>query len=472
MMMITDVLFAMKHELMVSFIIFLLLIWKIRSEEPNNALIVGVVNGLLLISSLFFFLNPDESNLFNQMFKTGVLTHFQKSVLSLGMLIVSAVSFHWLVKNKNLIEFYILLLSSLLGMFFMISSANLLMFYIGIEMSTIPLAAAANFDLQKRKSSEAAMKLILSSSFSSALLLMGISFIYGTTGSLQFADLNTLLQSTPLSIFAMVLLFAGFAFKISVVPFHLWTADVYEGSPVPVTAFLSVISKSAVVFIFVKVMFEVFANMYQSWVLVVALLAFASIVIGNLFALRQQNIKRFLAFSAIAQVGYIMVALLGESGQAQSAIFYFLLIYLFSNLAAFGVVGIISEHTGKENIDDYKGFYKTNKFLSWVLAIALFSLAGVPPTAGFFGKLFLILSGASTGNYVLIILAALNLVVSFYYYLRVIRVIFMDDNIDPIEKTEAGLMPKMALWLCIAGIVVLGLYGPAYEYIVQIVQPY
>jgi NADH-quinone oxidoreductase subunit N len=247
---------------------------------------------------------------------------------------------------------------------------------------------------------------------------------------------------------------------------------VYEGSPVPVTAFLSVISKSAVVFIFVKVMFEVFANMYQSWVLVVALLAFASIVIGNLFALRQQNMKRFLAFSAIAQVGYIMVALLGESGQAQSAIFYFLLIYLFSNLAAFGVVGIISEHTGKENIDDYKGFYKSNKFLSWVLAIALFSLAGVPPTAGFFGKLFLILSGASTGNYVLIILAALNLVVSFYYYLRVIRVIFMDDNIDPIEKTDAGLMPKMALWLCIAGIVVLGLYGPAYEYIVQIVQPY
>jgi NADH-quinone oxidoreductase subunit N len=410
--------------------------------------------------------------LFNQMFKTTLLTHFQKSVLSLGMLIVSAVSYTWLHKNKNLIEFYILLLSSLLGMFFMISSANLLMFYIGLEMSTIPLAAAANFDLQRRKSSEAAMKLILSSSFSSALLLMGISFIYGTCGSMQFADLNNVLQNTPLTIFAMVLMFAGFAFKISVVPFHLWTADVYEGAPVSVTAFLSVLSKAAVVFVFTNVMFEVFANLYQSWVMVVALLAFASIVVGNLFALRQQNIKRFLAFSAIAQVGYIMVALLGESVQAQAAIFYFLLIYLFSNLAAFGVVGIISEHTGKENIDDYKGFYKTNKFLSWVLAIGLFSLAGVPPTAGFFGKLFLMLSGASTGNYILIILASLNLVVSFYYYLRVIRVIFMDENEAPIAKTETGLIPRIALLLCVAGIVVMGLYGPAYEYIVQIVQHY
>jgi len=471
-MMITDILFAMKHELMIAVIIFILLFWKIRSNEPNNALVMALVNGLLLLSTLFFFLNPNESMLFNQMFKTNVLTHFQKSVLSLGMLIVSAVSYAWLLKNKNLIEFYILMLSSLLGMFFMISSSNLLMFYIGLEMSTIPLAAAANFDLQRRKSSEAAMKLILSSSFSSALLLMGISFIYGTCGSLQFAHLNNLLQHTPLTVFAMVLMFAGFAFKISVVPFHLWTADVYEGSPVPVTAFLSVLSKSAVVFVFTNVMFQVFANLYQSWVLVVALLAFGSIVVGNLFALRQQNIKRFLAFSAIAQVGYILVALLGESVQAQAAIFYFLLIYLFSNLAAFGVVGIISEHTGKENIDDYKGFYKTNKFLSWVLAIGLFSLAGVPPTAGFFGKLFLMLSGASTGNYVLIILASLNLVVSFYYYLRVIRVIFMDENDAPIEKTEAGLFPRLALMLCILGIVVLGLYGPAYEYIVQIVEHY
>jgi NADH-quinone oxidoreductase subunit N len=471
-MMALDIIIAMKHELMIGFIIFLLLFWKIRSDEPNPSAVISVVNGLLLATVLLFLFGSKDVVLFNQMFKGNELILFQKSILSLGMLIVSAISFAWLKNNKNFLEFYILLLSSLLGMFFMISSANMLMFYLGLELSTIPLAAAANFDLQKRKSSEAAMKLILSSAFSSALLLLGISFIYGSTGTLLFSELSVSLVENPLSIFAFILIFAGFAFKISAVPFHLWTADVYEGSPIPVTAFLSVVSKAAVTFVFVSVLFQVFQSLALTWTIAISLMAFLSIVIGNLFALRQQNIKRFLAFSAIAQVGYILVAMLGFAAIAQSSIFFFLLIYLFSNLAAFGVIGIISEHTGKENIDDYKGFYQTNKFLSWVLAIGLFALAGVPPTAGFFGKFFLLMAGASKGNYILIIIAALNMVVSFYYYLRIVKVIFMDGNENPIAKTEAGLIPNLALLLCMAGLIVLSVYGPIYEYIVHIVQPY
>jgi len=467
-----DIIIAMKHELMIGFIIFLLLFWKIRSDEPNPSAVISVVNGLLLATVLLFLFESKDVVLFNQMFKGNELILFQKSILSLGMLIVSAISFTWLKNNKNFLEFYILLLSSLLGMFFMISSANMLMFYLGLELSTIPLAAAANFDLQKRKSSEAAMKLILSSAFSSALLLLGISFIYGSTGTLLFSELSVSLVENPLSIFAFILIFAGFAFKISAVPFHLWTADVYEGSPIPVTAFLSVVSKAAVTFVFVSVLFQVFQSLALTWTIAISLMAFLSIVIGNLFALRQQNIKRFLAFSAIAQVGYILVAMLGFAEVAQSSIFFFLIIYLFSNLAAFGVIGIVSEHTGNENIDDYKGFYQTNKFLSWVLAIGLFALAGVPPTAGFFGKFFLLMAGASKGNYILIIIAALNMVVSFYYYLRIVKVIFMDGNENPIAKTEAGLIPNLALLLCMAGLIVLSVYGPIYEYIVHIVQPY
>jgi len=467
-----DIIIAMKHELMIGFIIFLLLFWKIRSDEPNPSAVISVVNGLLLATVLLFLFESKDVVLFNQMFKGNELILFQKSILSLGMLIVSAISFTWLKNNKNFLEFYILLLSSLLGMFFMISSANMLMFYLGLELSTIPLAAAANFDLQKRKSSEAAMKLILSSAFSSALLLLGISFIYGSTGTLLFSELRASLVENPLSVFAFILIFAGFAFKISAVPFHLWTADVYEGSPIPVTAFLSVVSKAAVTFVFVSVLFQVFQSLALTWTIAISLMAFLSIVIGNLFALRQQNIKRFLAFSAIAQVGYILVAMLGFAEVAQSSIFFFLIIYLFSNLAAFGVIGIVSEHTGNENIDDYKGFYQTNKFLSWVLAIGLFALAGVPPTAGFFGKFFLLMAGASKGNYILIIIAALNMVVSFYYYLRIVKVIFMDGNENPIAKTEAGLIPNLALLLCMAGLIVLSVYGPIYEYIVHIVQPY
>ena len=470
-MILLDIVIAMKHELMIGFIIFLLLFWKIRSDEPNPALVISAVNGLLLATVMLFLFGSKEVMLFNNMFKGNELILFQKTVLSLGMLILSAVSISWLKNNKNFLEFYILLLSSLLGMFFMISSANLLMFYLGLELSTIPLAAAANFDLQKKKSSEAAMKLILSSAFSSALTLLGISFIYGSTGTLLFSEISISLVENPLSIYAFILILAGFAFKISAVPFHLWTADVYEGAPIPVTAFLSVVSKAAVTFVFVSVLFKVFQSLALTWTIAISVLALLSIVVGNLFALRQQNIKRFLAFSAIAQVGYILVAMLGSAEVVQSSIFFFLLTYLFANLAAFGVIGIISEQTGKESIDDYKGFYQTNKFLSWVLAIGLFALAGVPPTAGFFGKFFLLLSGASKGNYILIIIAALNMVVSFYYYLRIVKVIFMDSNNQPIVKTEAGLIPNLALLLCMAGLIILSIYGPIYEYIVHIVQP-
>jgi NADH-quinone oxidoreductase subunit N len=374
-------------------------------------------------------------------------------------------SYSWLKHHKHIIEFYCLLLSTLLGMFLMISAGNILMFYVGLELSTIPLAAAANFDLEKRRSSEAAMKLIISSAFSSGLLLFGISLIYGTTGSLNFAEISAALNGSTLQLFAFILLVSGFAFKISIVPFHLWTADVYEGAPVAVTSYLSVISKGAVIFVFASVLFTVFQPLEKSWYNMLFILSLLTIIIGNLFAIRQNNIKRFLAFSSIAQVGFILVGVSGGEKMGTSSMIYFVLIYLFSNLAAFGVVSVVSADKGKEHISDYKGFYQTNPALSWVLAIALFSLAGVPPTAGFFGKFFLLLSGAGKGNYLLISIAALNMIISFYYYLRIVKAIFMDANETPIEKLSVPWMPRLALYLCLAGIVAAGLVSWIYEYI-------
>jgi len=188
------------------------------------------------------------------------------------------------------------MLSTLLGMFFMISSGNFLIFSLGLELSTIPIAALANFDLDKKVSSEAALKLIISSAFSSALLLFGISLLYGTTGTLSFAELGPLLKMTPLQTIVLILLLGGFGFKISAVPFHLWTADVYEGAPVAVTAYLSVISKAAVLFIFMTVLFSVFKPIEQYWYFLLFLMSVFTILIGNLFAIRQENMKRFLAF--------------------------------------------------------------------------------------------------------------------------------------------------------------------------------
>src|SRR4030095_6446513 len=181
------------------------------------------------------------------------------------------------------------------------------------------------------------------------------------------------------------------------------------------------------------------------------LLSVLTMVIGNLFAIRQNNLKRFLAFSSIAQVGFILVGISGSSQEGTASVIYFVLIYIFSNLGAFGVVALVSTLTGKEGIDNYKGFYKTNPMLAWVLTISLFSLAGIPPTAGFFGKFFLLMAGAGKGNYLLITIAALNMVISLYYYLRIVKAMFMDENAQPIEKVKTNLLPGISLLLCLGG---------------------
>ncbi len=462
--MLTDFFILLKQELVVTAIIFLLLFVKLGKDRTNES-ILNLVNGLLLINFASGFFGNQEGILFSEMFKTNPLIVLEKNILSLAMLIISMQSYSWLKTHKHVIEFYLLLLSTLLGMFFMISSGNLLMFYLGLELSTIPLAAAANFDLLKRQSSEAAMKMIISSAFSSALLLFGISLVYGATGTLVFTEISTHLSNSPLHIFGFILLLSGFAFKISAVPFHLWTADVYEGAPVAVTSYLSVVSKAAVLFVFVSVLYTVFKPLADVWYNMLFVLSLITIIVGNLFALRQNNFKRFLAFSSIAQVGFILIGISGSSQAGTASVVYFILIYVFSNLAAFGVVSLVSAVTGKENIDDYKAFYKTNPFLSWVITIALFSLAGVPPTAGFFGKFFLLMAGSSKGNYLLIVIAALNMVVSFYYYLRVVKAIFMDSNEQPIAKLSIPILPKLAMYICVTGIIVTGLLSVVYDYI-------
>lgn len=462
--MFNNIFLLMRQELALSVLVFLLLFIKIGKERSNTS-ILNFVNIALFVNLIIGICFVGKGELFSGMFATNALIILEKNILNLAVLIISMQSFAWLKNHDQVIEFYLLIFTSLLGMFFLISSGNLLIFYLGLEMSTIPLAAAANFDLSKRKSSEAAMKLILSSAFSSGILLMGISFLYGTSGTLTFSILTAHISNNPLQLFAFILLVSGFAFKIAAVPFHLWTADVYEGAPIAVTSFLSVVSKAAVLFTFVSVLYKVFQPIASTWYLILILLAVVTILIGNLFAIRQDNFKRFLAFSSIAQVGFILIGISGSSVAGSASLIYFILIYVFSNLAAFGVVSLVSALTGKENISDYKGFYKTNPLLSWVLTIALFSLAGVPPTAGFFGKLFLMMAGAAKGNYGLITFAALNIVISFYYYLRVVKAIFMEENEAPIEKLGIPLVSKMAMYICVAGILITGLASMIYDYI-------
>ena len=462
--MLNDFFILMKSELVITIIIFVLLFIKIGTKMKNESLL-SMVQVLLLANFIIGFVFNKEGSLFDGMFHTGALIAFQKSILNLGVYLISLLCGDWLKKSQHLSEFFMLMLSALLGMFFLISSGNLLIFYLSLELATIPVAALANFDLDKKISSEAAMKMILSSAFSSGILLFGISLMYGATGTISFAELPQQLDGSPLQVLAFVLLFTGFAFKLSIVPFHLWTADVYEGSPIATASFLSVISKGAVAFIFISALYKVFQPLHEVWYNLLMVLAIATMVIGNLFAIRQQNIKRFLAFSSIAQVGFILVGISGNNIAGVSSVVYFVLIYTFSNLAAFGVASAISSETGKENIADYRGLYKTNPFMSWVLALALFSLAGIPPTAGFFGKLFLLTAGASKGSYWFIGIAAMNMIISLYYYLMVVRAMFMDKNDQPIPKIKSNLATKFALLICAAAIVLVGLLSWIYDYI-------
>ena len=468
--MLNDFFILMRAELVITLIIFSLLFLKLGNKEIKNESFLTIINILLFINLISGFFFAKEGKLFGDMFETSKLIRFEKNLLNLGTFIISLQSYNWLKNHKHVPEFYMLLLSTLLGMFFMISSGNLLMLYLALELSTIPLAALCNFDLDKRQSSEAAFKMIISSAFSSGLLLLGISFLYGATGSLNFTEISTHLNNSPLLIFSFILFLSGFGFKISAVPFHLWTADVYEGSPVAVTAYLSVISKGAILFVLISILYKMFQPLGDSWYNMLFVLSVATMLIGNLFALRQQNMKRFLAFSSIAQVGFILIGITGQSTQGTTSVIYFILVYIFSNLGAFGVISLVSAIAGRENIDDYKGFYKTNPVLSWALAISLFSLAGIPPTAGFFGKFFLLLAGAGKGNYILITIAALNMVISLYYYLKVIKAVFIDNNETPVEKIRIDISPKIAMIICIAGIIITGLASGAYNYIYSLVK--
>ena len=458
----------MRHEMVLTVLILLLLVIKIfdNRKDKNYSGILYFINFLLFVVLLLGFLPNSSGTLFNNMYMTSPLNVIEKNILTLGALLVSLQAYDWLKNHKNAIEFYMLLLATLLGLFFMISSGHFLMFYLGLELATIPMAALAAFDTEKSKSGEAGIKLILSSAFSSCILLFGLSLIYGTTGTLNFTALAqpNIINGSPLQLLGFIFLFCGFAFEISIVPFHLWAADVYEGSPIPITSYISVVSKGAVIFIFISVLYTVFKNIISTWSNVLIVASVITMTIGNLFAIRQTNIKRFLAFSSITQAGYILIGIAGSSVLGMSSVVYFILIYVFSNLGAFGVVSAVSAATGKEEIADYKGFYHTNPKLGLLILLAIFSLAGVPPTAGFFGKLFLLTAGVGKGLYPLIIIAALNMIISLYYYLMIVKAVFIDKSEHPIEPIKSSFPAKIGLVICSIGILAIGFLSGIFSY--------
>ncbi|HRS19411.1 MAG TPA: NADH-quinone oxidoreductase subunit N, partial [Bacteroidales bacterium] len=441
------------------------------TNDSQKSIISPLAIILFALHTIVGFLPLQEGSLFGGMFNTTNIVATMKNILNLGVLIILLQSWKWLNATENRVkvsEFYIVLFSTLLGMFYMISAGDFLMFYIGLEIATIPLAALAAFNRHENKSAEAGIKLLLSSALSSGILLYGISMIYGTTGSIYFAEISQSFKGfEPIQVMAMIFFFSGMAFKISLVPFHLWTADVYEGAPVSITSYLSVISKGAAAFVFMIILFTVFKLFTPVWQDMMTAIAILTMTIGNLFALRQNNLKRYLAFSSIAQAGFILLGIISGTATGMATVVYFILIYIFSNLSAFGVVSIISAYTGKDSISDLNGMYKTNPKLSLALTLALFSLAGIPPVAGFFGKFFLFTAAAEKDFYILVLIALLNTIVSLYYYLMPVKAMFINKSESPIAYFKTDKISQLGLAISIIGMVVIGFASPVYEKILS-----
>lgn len=466
--------FIMRNEILLLALILIMLVLEIFSNPEQKKGLINIALGLFFVHTLIGFFPNQTGELFGGSFRTNGLIDFFKNVLNVGVLIILLQSVDWL-KEKTLAynksaEFFVLLFSSLLGMYFMISSGDFLIFYIGLELSTLPLVALVAYNSHDHKATEAGIKLILTAALASGITLFGISMLYATGGSIFFDTLAANLQSSPLAVLGLIFFISGVGFKISLAPFHFWTADVYEGAPIGITSYLSVISKGAAIFILMIILFTILPALSYSWKIVAYILALTTMFTGNLFALRQQNMKRYLAYSSIAQAGFMMLGIINAEALGVSTVVYFVLIYVFSNLGAFGVVQAISLKTGKENMDDYIGLYRTNPKLALILLLSLFSLAGIPPVAGFFGKFFLYTAAASQGYYLLVFLAVVNVTIALYYYLLPVRMMFLRKSDEAIPYFKNKTFMRIGLAITVAGIFILGLYSPLYDYIVTLSQ--
>ena len=456
--------------LLVFLLVFLYDLFLPKKAQSGLAAFTAVVFAIFTIAAPFMTAAPA----FSGMFEGNTATSAVKCVLNIGMLIVLVQSVKWANSEFIIVrrgEFYSLLLVTLLGMYFMVSARHFLLFIIGLEMASLPIAALVAFDKRRYESHEAAAKYLFTAIFSSAVLLMGLSFVYALSGSLYFDDIAYCVigDTSALLIAALAFVIAGIGFKLSLVPFHLWTADVYQGAPTSVTSYLSVISKGAAAFSFLVVLSQAFGAVYsQVWEWMLYALIILTITIGNLFAIRQTNLKRFLAFSSISQAGYIVLGVIACSALGMTSLMFYVLVYIFSNLAAFGVIQAIENNCGKVNIDDYNGLYKTNPMLSVAMMLAMFSLAGIPPFAGFFSKFFIFTSALQAGTvsmYVLVLIALINTIVSLYYYLLVVKAMFIHQDDCVIAPFKSALSERIALLVCVIGIILIGIVPFFYTFL-------
>lgn len=441
-----------------------------RSEKKHDVLF-AVTAALMIVLPVRIALMSEPTVAFGGLYVASAAVNVMKVILAFGTLIVIIMAQPWLKKSAAKLEgeFYMLIISTLLGMFIMMSSGNFLLFFLGLETASVPLACMVAFDRHRNDSAEGAAKYILVATFSSGVMLFGISFIYAATGTLYFDDVAAKIAASPLTIMGLVFFFSGLGFKISLVPFHFWTADTYQGAPTPVTGYLSVISKGAAAITLCIILMKTFAPMVEYWDYMLYIVIVLSITVANLFAIRQSELKRFMAFSSISQAGYIMLAVVGNSQLGIASLTYYVLVYIVANMAVFTVINVVEQNNGgRTDMAAYNGFYQTNPKLSFLMTLALFSLAGIPPFAGMFSKFFVFMAGVQNGEpmaYFVVFVALVNTVVSLYYYLLIVKAMYITKTDTPLPTFQSDCYTRTALAICTAGIAFFGVVSCVYEWI-------
>ena len=428
---------------------------------------------LFMLAHILVNICPTESaSVFGEMYVTSPMIGVVKTILAFGTLIVFIQARTWLSRPDSTFkegEFYMLIISTLLGMNMMVSANHFLLFFLGLEMASVPMACLVAFDKYRHNSAEAGAKFILTATFSSGVMLYGLTFIYADAGSLYFNEVAKNLSATPMTLMGMVFFFSGLGFKISLVPFHFWTADTYQGAPTTITGYLSVVSKGAAAFTLCTILMHVFGALMQQWQYLLGIVIVLSITIANLFAIRQSELKRFMAFSSISQAGYIMLAVMGNSGMGVTALTYYILVYVVANMSVFTIISAIEErNNGVTDMDAYNGLYSTNPKLAFLMTLALFSLGGIPPFAGMFSKFFVFMAALEQGSawaYLIVFIALINTVISLYYYLLIVKAMYINKSENPLPAFKSDNNTRLALAICTLGVALFGVCSYVYDWI-------
>ena len=395
---------------------------------------------ILVIFLLFLILltgDKENTKVFNESFLIDEFSLYSKVLILISAFFILLISKRYITDIKNdKFEYPIIILLSILGMFIMVSSNDLILFYLGLELQSLSLYILASIDRDNIKSSEAGIKYFVLSALSSGLLLYGCSLIYGFSGSTNFEQIAIVSKDFNAgTIFGMVFILVGLAFKISAVPFHMWTPDVYQGSPTSVTSFFSVVPKIAGISIFIKFMYSPFQGLITEWQYILVFMSIASMILGAVAAMSQSNIKRLMAYSSIGHIGYAIAGIAAGSENGFKSTLVYISIYVVMNIGAFSCI-LLMKRSGKyiEDIDELSGVSKNHPLLSLGLMIILFSLAGIPPLAGFFAKFYVFMAVIESQMYTLAIIGLVTTVVSAFYYIRIIKIMYFDEPKKPFEK--------------------------------------